>query len=131
MEDIQISSKDKKLLEAVLSCGRERLTIDAIAVRAGLKPDYVCDRLRDPVFRTMFAEAAQSSLIGETPSILYEFAQQAKAGSFKHGKLILEITGLHQEKQRVELDAKVEVDTDLFTKEERQTLIKTITSKYE
>ena len=85
----------------------------------------VAKKLQVPEFRQLFVEAIKSSLIGETPAILHTFVSAAKEGSFKHGKLILEMTGVHTDKQKVEMSGQVEINDTLFkTDEERISFLK-------
>ncbi len=93
---------DKKLLQVAANLGQdERVDIRRIADEIGRSPQFVYQRLQDPEFRSMFLEAIRMSLMAETPAILQKFVEMAKAGSFKHGKLILEIAGAHEDGTKV------------------------------
>jgi len=115
-----LKPKDKKILAAAMKCGEQRLTLKGIAAEAGVTTKFICDRLKVPEFKQLFIEAMQSSLVAETPAILHTFTQAAKEGSFQHGKLVLELTGVHQEKQKVDLTAKMEVQDSLFKSDEER-----------
>ncbi len=135
MADIKLSRVEKRILAAALECGQTHLTVEGIAQAAGCSAEVVCKRLQRPEFKQLFTEAVQSALVAETPAILNTFVHAAKEGSFKHGKLILEITGMHQETQKVELAGKVDVGESLFQSDEERreflqaTLADTITKK--
>ena len=117
----KISTTDKKILRAVGESGQTTLTAKMLAEKAGVTPQTVCERLRDPDFKVMFREMLEASLAQETPHILRAMAQEAKEGSYQHAKLILELTGVYNEKQRVEMSGKVDMGESPFkTAEERQ-----------
>lgn len=118
MVDVKLSNEEKKILRAASSCGQEMLTAKLLASKSGVPEDKICKKLMEPEFRSMFAEVVQSSLVMETPAILHTFAQKGKAGEFKHGKLILEITGMHEEKSKIELDGKVQFAESPFKDDE-------------
>ncbi len=105
--------------------GQSTLTAKMIAEKAGVSPAKVCERLQDPDFKVMFREILEASLSQETPHILRAIAQEAKEGSLPHAKLILELTGVYSEKQRVEMSGKVDLGESPFkTPEERQEFLK-------
>lgn len=121
----KLSKTEKKILASAAETGQKQLTIDTIAAKAGCSPVLVAKKLQVPEFRQLFVEAIKSSLVGETPAILHTFVSAAKEGSFKHGKLILEMTGVHQDKQKVEMSGQVEINDTLFkTDEERISFLK-------
>jgi len=79
----------------------------------------------------LFITSITNSLVMETPAILHTFTEAAKEGSFKHGKMILEITGVYQEKQRVELGGKIEVgDSPFKDDDERISFLKATVGDY-
>lgn len=130
MDVKSISAKERKLLAAALKCGEQRLTVKALAEEAGVKSAFVHEKLKNPEFRQLFIEAIQTGITAETPAILHTFAQAAKEGSFQHGKLILELTGVHQDKQKVDISAKIEHNESLFkSDEERQAFLSATLSK--
>jgi hypothetical protein len=120
LSEKKLTAGEKKLLAAVVKCGQNYLTAGSLAKEAGVSIKFVCEQLKDPEFRAMFTELVCSSLVAETPAILHTFAKLGKEGSFQHGKLILEIAGVHQDKQRVELDAKVDISESPFGSDEER-----------
>ncbi len=120
MTEVKLSNEDKKILKAAATCGQEMLTAKLLASKSGVHEAKICKKLMDPEFRSMFTEVVQSSLTMETPAILHTFAQKGKAGEFKHGKLILEITGMHEEKSKVELEGKVQFSESPFKDDEER-----------
>lgn len=117
---MRLSATDKRILNAALEAGRYRMTVDGIADRAGCSSTHICKRLKDPEFNQLFIETMRSSLLAETPEILAEFVKWGKEGSFKHGKLILEIAGVHTEKKKVDLGGSVAIESNPFTSEEEK-----------
>lgn len=128
---MDLTKTEKNILKAVGECGQTTLTAHAIADKAGCSPAFVCEKLKDPEFKVMFREMIEASLSAETPQILQTFSDQAKQGSFKHGKLILELTGVYSEKQRVEMSGRVDVGVDIFKdEEEKNSFIRSTLEKF-
>lgn len=117
---MEISELDKKILKALHETGQSQLTASIIAEKADCSVADVCERLRDPEFKSMYKEILESSLTAETPQILHAMAAKAKQGSFKEAKLILELTGVYSEKQRVEMSGGVDITIDAFKSEEER-----------
>lgn len=118
MDIEKISVEEKKILAAALKCGEKRLSVSGLAEESGVKKTVICEKLKNPEFRQLFSEVMQAALTAETPEILHTFVSAAKEGSFKHGKLILELTGVYSEKQKIELGGKVELTETLFKSDE-------------
>ena len=119
--DIKLSKKDKKILKFASQSGQkghDRLTIEQIALDTGCTEDYIYSKLSDVTFRGLFFETLKTSLAVEVPAILQMFVKEAKGGSFKHGKLILEIAGVYNEETNINLKAKVDLEGSPFASEE-------------
>ena len=120
-----LSKTDRKILAAAAECGSKKLTVSGIAKIAGCSPAHVCKKLTDPEFKQLFSETLRTSLITEVPEILHAFVLAGKQGVFKHGKLILEMSGVHQDKQRVEIDGHLSSgDSPFKDDEERKAFLK-------
>jgi len=132
MEDPKLSRAEKKLLQAALESGQadgDRLTIDQIAESTGNSVAFVYKKLQDQEFKTMFMEALRSSHVAEVPAILQKFADLGRQGSFKHGKLILELAGVYSEESTV--NVKTDLGADPFkSDEERQDFARRTLEKY-
>jgi len=127
---VEINEKDKKILRAINEVGQEQLTASMIAEKADCSVAEVCERLKDPDFKGMYREMLESTLTAETPQILHTMAEKAKQGSFKEAKLILELTGIYSEKQRVEMSGGVDINIDAFKdNEERQAFLEATLGK--
>ena len=129
---MKLDSIATKILSAALESGQRRMPVEAIARHAGCSIETLSKRLKDPEFKQLFLETMKSSLLAETPEILSAFLTEAKSGSFKHGKLILEITEVYAEKKRVDMDANLKVDNSspFANDEERKEFLKATISKY-
>lgn len=95
---------EKRILKAVaeLQLQEERMTPEGLAERAGCSVTILYRKLqRDDDFRGIFLEAVRNSLATHTPAILSTFVRQAVAGSFQHGRLVLEIAGVYKEEKKV------------------------------
>lgn len=117
---MELTKTEKNILKAVGECGQSTLTVQAIAEKAGCSPAFVCEKLKNQEFKGMFKEMLESSLSAETPQILQTMATNAKKGAFKEAKLLLELTGIYNEKQRMELSGRVDVGVDIFKDEEEK-----------
>jgi len=117
---VELNEIDKKVLKAINETGQSQLTASAIAEKADCSVADVCERLRDPEFKGMYKEMLESTLTAETPQILNAMAAKAKQGSFKEAKLILELTGVYSEKQRVEMSGGIDVNVDVFKDDEEK-----------
>ncbi len=125
-----LSAPEKRILKAALKCGEQKLTLAGLAEESGVKASMLCEKLKSPEFRQLFVETMRSALTAETPSILHTFVQAAKEGSFQHGKLILEVTGVHSDKQKLELGGKVEFSESPFkTPEDRRSFVEATAAK--
>ncbi len=117
---MQVSDKDKRILGAALEAGQYRLSVEGVAQKADVPVADLRKRLKDPQFHQLFIETMQSGLLVDTPEILEAFVTEAKAGSFRHGKLILEITGIYSEKKQVNLGGKLEIGESPFGSDEER-----------
>ncbi len=126
-----LTGLETKLLKAVVAPAGRRLSIEELAETVSCKPDTIYQRLTDnPDFRELFKEALTGSLTGEVPEILNAFSDQAKSGSFKHGKLILEITGVYKEDKKHTLDVNVhEAEMPFKSDEERRAFLQATLSE--
>ncbi len=85
---------------AVAALGRMR--VGDLAKKAKCSPKTVYKSMQKLEFREMFTAALRGNLHAETPSIVDVFVREALAGSYQHGKTILEITGVHTPKQQID-----------------------------
>ena len=134
VKEANLSRKDRKILQFAAQSGGmglERLTVEQISKGTGCSADFIYKRLADPDFKTLFFETLKTSLAVETPAILKTFVEAAKSGSFKHGKLILELAGLYSEEANLNLKTKVELGESPFKSEEAKVnFIKATLGKY-
>lgn len=114
MDLTSLSAKEKRIIKEAMRCGEQKLTVRTLAQNAKVKPEFIVAKLKSPEFRQLFIEAMRDGIVAETPAILHSFVNAAKEGSFQHGKLMLELAGVHQEKQCIDLNARVEVDHTMF-----------------
>ena len=98
-----------------------RLSAEELAEKADTSVQVVYEKLQDPQFRDMFLEVMTNSLSAEVPSILNAFVSKGKEGSFKHGKLLLEIAGVYHEKKEIKGKVGVSDSEEPFKDEEQKT----------
>lgn len=105
-----------RILEVAAAHSSRRLTIEELAVKADTTPARIYKKLQDLEFRELFIETMKTSLLGDVPEILNSFVGLAKAGSFKHGKLVLQVAQIYEDKKT--LTANVHVDAVPFKNDE-------------
>lgn len=112
-----LSQRDKEILKFAVNSGASgqgRVTIEQIADGTGCTVDYIYKRLSNLEFRSLFFETLRSCLAVEIPAILEKFVEAARDGSYRHGKLVLEIAGLYNAETNVNLKADVGVRESPF-----------------
>jgi len=119
-EERKLSPKEKKLLGAVARIGQEALTPESLAAESGLSVQAVCEKLEDKSFRELFNSAVKGALAVESLEILHQFSEMGKKGSYQHGKLVLEIAGMHNDKQTIDFKGEMEVTDKIFKSEEER-----------
>lgn len=132
--DMKLSRRDIKILQfAAQASGThmDRFTLEQISKDAGCTVEFIHKRLSDFEFRSLFFETLKTSLAVETPAILQKFVLEAKSGSFKHGKLILELAGLYNEETNVNVNANVTVGESPFrSAEDRSKFLQATLKEY-
>lgn len=112
-----ITEIKKNILRAVNQCCGQRVTTQRLAQVAGCSVETLHKHLEDPQFRTFFLETLKNSLVAEVPQIASAFVLAARDGSFKHGKLIFELTGLYTDTKHIEANIKTH-EEDPFKSDE-------------
>lgn len=119
----EVGQRQRNILKVATEAGHRRMTPHDLAEQAGCSVSFLCEQLQDRQFRAMFNEAMQGAVAVEVPEILNTFAQKAKDGSFKHGKLILEVAGAYSEKSEVNINANITHESPFGTEEERKAFL--------
>lgn len=117
---MSLSRTEKAILRAASELGGGRITPVQLAEAAGCNVATVVNKLQNLEFRSLFYEVLKNSLAPEVPEILQSFLNQARQGSFKHGKLILEIAEFHHDKQQIGVDMAVSTVEDPFKDDEER-----------
>lgn len=117
---------ETRILKVVVSAGGHRLSIEELANEVGCTADTVYKRLSDkPEFQELFKEALVNSLTAELPGIFGSFVDEAKAGSFKHGKLLMELTGVYKEDKNSTINVNMrEAEEPFKSDEDRRSFLK-------
>lgn len=100
----EITELEQNILKTAAQLEGKRFTIEEIADKVGCSPLTIHKRLQDEEFRELFLDTLKNSLSAEVPEVLNSFVERAKGGSFKHGKLVLEIAGVYKEKKEIKGD---------------------------
>lgn len=116
---------EEKILKTLATMtDNRRVSIYELAKKVGCTEDTILKRLQKPEFRGIFMETLKNTLVSEVPEILNAFMEQAKAGSFKHGKLIFEMTDFYHEKKETKIDIGLQTGESVFKDDdERKTLL--------
>lgn len=134
VSDMKLSRRDIRILKFAAQAGgtdMDRFTLEQIANDSGCTVEFIHKRLSDFEFRNLFFETLKTSLAVETPAILQKFVMEAKSGSFKHGKLILELAGLYNEETNVNVNANVTVGESPFrSAEDRSKFLQATLKEY-
>ena len=102
---MNLGEVEKRILEvAGQSPGGRRLTVDELAMECDVDEEVIHQKLQDEGFRGMFLEAARNSLVADVPEVLNAFVEQAKMGNFNHGKLLLQLVGMHTDTKNIVAD---------------------------
>jgi len=120
---MELSKTDAKILRAVHDSHGRRLSLEEMADKAGVSPERVHRRLQDQSFRELFLETIRQSLVVEVPEILSAFVDRAKHGDFKHGKLILEMSGAYEEKSKAQVEVSMS-ESPFKSEEDRKKFVK-------
>ena len=116
-----LTGLEARLLKAIATPIGRRLSVEELADAASCKPDTIYQRLQEnPEFHELFKQALTGSLTAEIPEILNAFTQHAKGGSFKHGKLILELAGIYKEDKKQTLAINVHESEVPFKNDEER-----------
>ncbi len=116
---------EEKILKTLSTMtDNRRVSIYELAQKVGCAEDTILKRLQKPEFRGIFMETLKNTMVSEVPEILNAFMEQAKAGSFKHGKLIFEMVDFYHEKKETKIDIGVREGESIFKDEtERKALL--------
>ena len=123
---MSLTELETKILRSVVSSSGRRLSIDELAAVTGCSTETIYNRLmKKAEFQELFKEALTNSLIPEMPEVLNSFIDEGKKGSFKHGKLLLEITSIYKENKKITADVNVHESEEPFkSAEERKAFLK-------
>ena len=118
-DKLNLTELEEKLLKVAANRGG-RLSLEELARDAECDVAQIYKRLQNNSFRTLFTETLRHSLSAEVPGILNAFIAEAHKGSFKHGKLLLEIAQMYTEEKKVTGDFSVRESESPFVSEEEK-----------
>lgn len=97
-----VKRKQKKILNAVLKTTDYGVPFFEEMARSGVGAEqFRKELLTDKGFKGEFLGQLQTALAADMPQILQRFVVEAMDGSFKHGKLLMELAGLYEEKRKL------------------------------
>ena len=120
------TGKEKILLEVLLNPKNRTRTITDICRIAE------CDRMtyyrafEKPGFKELYKKKSKEYIDQNIGQVVAAFVNEAKRGSYNHGKVILEMSGLYTEKQKIEhsgsMKTNIKIDLSKYTVEELKNL---------
>lgn len=117
---MDLTELEQRLLKTISATGA-RMTVEELADAVGCQASTIYRRLQNKNFKDLFVETMKTSLTAEVPGILKAFVGEALSGSFRHGKLLLEIAKVYTEEKKIVGDIGVrEGETPFQSAEERQ-----------
>ncbi len=134
--DYKPTAAEKRLLEVLLNPENRWKSITAICDIAKCSRKAYYRAFAKPAFTAYYKEESRRLVEREIAPLVHTFVQQAKGGSFQHGKVLLEMADMYQEKSRTELTGKdggplQYTDVSLLTPEERRARIDELIRKRE
>lgn len=96
------TTKEKALLEVLLNPNHRNKSKTKICELAGCTRNIYYNAFAKPEFVEYYKSMCKSLIEEALAPTVNAFIQEAKRGSYTHGKIILEMAGLHTDKLQVE-----------------------------
>ncbi len=132
MADIQIyepTVKEAAILEVLLNPEHRMKSVTDICKLAQCSRNVYYTAFSKPEFRAAYEEKVKDLVKQAIGPIVNTFIKEAKRGNFQHGKVLLEMAGLYNEKSTVEVSGEVNIQE--MTREQRQARLFELLSKTE
>jgi hypothetical protein len=99
------TTAEQKLLEVLLTPECRNLSKTEICKRAGISRQTYYKTFKKPAFVAYYETQARDLVREAVGPVVNAFVQEAKKGSYPHGKVVLEMAGLYAEPKNVNLNA--------------------------
>jgi hypothetical protein len=98
LSDYEPSENELKLLKTLLNPKNRNLSITEKTEQAGISRQMYYYYMKKQGFVDLLRKASKNLVVSEIPDIIHAFVNEAKKGSFKHGKLLLEMSEMYSDK---------------------------------
>jgi hypothetical protein len=98
------TAAEKRLLEVLLNPDNRWKSVTAVCSLANCTRKVYYKAFKKPGFVTIYKDEAKGLVEREVLPVLHAFVQQAKGGSYQHGKALLEMAGVYVEKTEIALE---------------------------
>ena len=102
-EMIKLTSKQKVLLEALINPENHFKNISRICKEIGIERKTYYNIMGKEEFKVLYESLTHSLVKDSIGPVINTFIAKAQEGSFQHGKVILEMSGLYNEKQDINI----------------------------
>lgn len=124
-----LTELETRVLKAASKESGRRLTVEELSKKVGCSPGTIYQRLQNKEFRQLFMETMRNSVAEAVPEVLNAFSDKAKEGEFKHGKLLLEIAGIYEEKKNITAEVGITEESPFKDEKESKEFLKKTLAK--
>jgi len=97
LSDYEPSEKELALLRVLLNPEHANKTITDKVEIAGIDRSMYYYYMKKPDFLSLIRSSSMNLVSSGVTDIIHAFMDKAKGGSFKHGKVLLEMAGMHSD----------------------------------
>lgn len=102
LTEYKLTEKEKNLLEVLLSPENRMKSITDICKLAKCTRPVYYEAFSKPGFVEIYKRRSMDMVKQSIASVLNTFIREAQRGSFQHGKVLLEMAGMHTDKLEVD-----------------------------
>ena len=99
------TTAEQKLLEVLLTPECRNISKTEVCKRAGISRQAYYKIFKKPAFVAYYEAQARDLVREAVGPVVNAFVQEAKKGSYPHGKVVLEMAGIYAESKNVNLNA--------------------------
>ena len=112
--------KEQAILEVLLNPEHRMKSITDICKLAGCSRNVYYEAFAKPDFRMHYESKVKDLVRQVIGPVINTFVKEALRGNFQHGKVLLEMAGLYNEKASVDVSLNAELNIQDMTREQRQ-----------
>lgn len=121
--------KEAAILEILLNPEHRMKSITDICKLAGCSRNVYYEAFSKPDFRALYESKVKDLVKQSIGPILNTFVKEALRGNFQHGKVLLEMAGLYNEKATVDVAVSGDINLNNMTRTEMRARIADLLSK--